>query len=85
MSSSARSDRGQGTGAPERRIGWSQPLCEPCFAAWCLGKVEVPREPARLVGGTEGDPCCVCGTTTTIYARIDPAITSTLRFAKEKA
>jgi hypothetical protein len=64
-------------------IGWTQPLCEPCYAAWCLGRGEAPREPVR-VRDAEGDPCCVCGTATTIYTRIDPALTVGLRFAREK-
>lgn len=67
----------------ERRIGWTQPLCEPCYAAWCLGRGEAPREPVRVTG-TEGDPCCVCGTPTTIYARIDPESTAGLGYAKTK-
>jgi hypothetical protein len=65
------------------RIGWTQPLCEPCFAAWCVGRGEVPREPVRIQNDG-GDPCLICGTPTTIYVRIDPGIASEFRHAKEK-
>lgn len=50
------------TDAP--RIGWTQPLCETCFAAWEVGNGRVPREPTRLRGdaAVDGDPCLICGT-----------------------
>jgi hypothetical protein len=68
------------------RVGWTQPLCEPCFAAWELGNGRKPREPVRLRGDAEedGDPCVVCGTPTTIYTRIDPALVEGFRYAMVK-
>jgi hypothetical protein len=64
-----------------RRIGWTQPLCDPCFAAWTLGRGEPPRQPTR-VRGVDGDPCLVCGAQTTIYARIDPKLAEHFQHAK---
>lgn len=64
--------------------GWTQPLCEPCFAAWTLGRGEPLREPVRLRDPEPDEPCCVCGTGTTIYVRIDPKLTAGLKHAKEK-
>ncbi len=70
----------------ERRIGWTQPLCETCFAAWEVGNGRVPRESSRPIGDQEdvGDPCLICGTPTVIYTRIDPTIASHFTHAKEK-
>lgn len=64
----------------DKRIGWNQPLCASCFAAWKLGCGHAPIEPARATG--VGDPCLVCGTPTTIYARIDPALAGYFQNAK---
>jgi hypothetical protein len=66
---------------PER-IGWTQPLCEACYAAWTLGRGEAPREPSRVLG--EGDPCLICGTPTGIYTRIDPKLAAHFPHAKER-
>jgi hypothetical protein len=65
-----------------KRIGWTQPLCLTCFAAWEVGNGRVPREPHRVVG--DGDPCLICGADTGIYVRIDPAIAGVFANAKEK-
>lgn len=67
----------------ERRIGWTQPLCETCFCAWELGRGLVGGDPARVL--SDGDPCLVCGIMTTIYVRIDPALAGTFKHAKERA
>lgn len=65
-------------------IGWTQPLCETCYAAWCVGRGEIPREPHRLTdGGT--DPCLICGTETSIYTRIDPTIAAFFAHALERS
>lgn len=71
----------------ERRIGWTQPLCETCFAAWEVGAGRVPRDPSRLVGDArlDGDPCLICGAATLIFVRIDPAIAGVFRHALPKS
>lgn len=69
-----------------QRIGWTQPLCDPCFAAWTLGRGEAPRGPVtvRLDDDDEGDPCLVCGSPTTIYTRIDPKLAEHCQHPKPK-
>jgi hypothetical protein len=67
----------------EPRIGWTQPLCDACYAAWSLGRGEVPREPHFLVRD-EGEPCLICGTPTTIYTRIDPNLAAHFPHPKVK-
>jgi hypothetical protein len=56
------------------KIGWTQPLCDTCYVAWCLGRGEAPREPTRAIGGHEPDPCLICGEPTNIYTRISPKL-----------
>jgi len=68
---------------PEFRPEWRQALCEPCFAAFCLGRQTAPVEPVRVVGA-DPDPCCVCSTENTIYVRIDPRYTANLRYARRR-
>lgn len=53
--------------------------------AWQLGRDEELRAPVKLMGDPAevGDPCCVCGTLTTIYTRIDPRLTAPLAHAKK--
>lgn len=67
---------------PPSLPGWTQPLCEPCFAAWTIGRGERPREPTRVSCTGSGDPCLICATPTTIYARIDPALAVNFLHAK---
>jgi hypothetical protein len=70
----------------ERRIGWTQPLCETCYAAWEVGAGRVPREPVRIIRDNpeDRDPCLICGTPTLIYTRIDPALARHFKHAKVK-
>jgi hypothetical protein len=63
------------------RVGWTQPLCVTCYAAWEVGNGRVPREPARVARAPE-DPCLICGTPTTIYTRIHPTIAEHFVHAK---
>lgn len=65
------------------RIGWSQPLCEACYAAWQVGRGDVPREPCRGIG-QDDEPCLICATPTTIYTRIDPRIAEHFKYAKPR-
>jgi len=67
----------------ETRIGWTQPLCGPCFAAWTVGRGDVPREPTR-VRNAELEPCLICGEPTNIYVRIDPALAGHFEHAKAR-
>ena len=65
-----------------KRIGWTQPLCLSCFAAWEVGRGRVPGQPHEVIGASE--PCLICGSPTAIYVRIDPAIAGQFANAKEK-
>jgi hypothetical protein len=49
--------------------GWTQPLCDDCWAGWANSDAE----PVRAVGG-ELEVCCHCGkpTESGIYIRVDP-------------
>jgi hypothetical protein len=69
-------------GHSERRRSWTQPLCEACYAAWTLGRGEPLREPVRVRETVDPDPCCVCGTPTGIFVRIDPKLTAPLALAR---
>lgn len=51
--------------------GTNQPFCEPCFAAFCLGREGRYYEPTRLA--PDKVQCAVCGNDTTsgIWVKID--------------
>lgn len=67
----------------EERPTWTQPLCEPCYAAFRLGMGRAPGEPSRVIGVPLA-PCCVCGELTAIYVRIDPKNTASLGHARRE-
>jgi len=54
-------------------MGWTQPMCGPCWRAFCLGTRGEIHEPTVVV---DADPevCCACGTLTVegVFVRVDP-------------
>jgi hypothetical protein len=63
---------------------WTQPICRSCFAAYALGRGEAALSTPIHAVIVEPEPCLVCGDASSIYVRIDPALTAGLEHARRQ-